>query len=187
MLRHRLRLRAAITAAPLLPLLAFVPASAADTGFQRDSTPLSAKVTGSGAGGGGASALAGSATGGAALHMLLGLGFVLALIYALYRLLKRNADKKEPTIRGDDWMSILASTSLAPTRSLHLIRVGEEIVLVGSAEQGVTPLRVYSAEEARELHIEPREPLALVAGTADDARPGFGAALLEALRRMTAR
>jgi flagellar protein FliO/FliZ len=186
-LRHRLRLRAALVAAPLLPLLASLPASAADSGFKRDNTPLSAKATGTG-GTGGKSALASSATGGAALHMLLGLALVLALIYALYRLLKRHADKKEPTIRGDDWMSILATTPLAPSRTLHLIRVGEEIVLVGSAEHGVTPLRVYSAEEARELRIEPRERLTpLTSAPADGPRPGFFPALVEALRRMTAR
>jgi flagellar protein FliO/FliZ len=186
-LRHPLRLCAALSAAPLLPLLAAVPASAADSGFKRDTTPLSAKATGSG-GSGGKSALASSATGGAALHMLLGLALVLALIYAIYRLLKRNAGKKEPTIRGDDWMSILASTPLAPSRSLHLVRVGEEVVLVGSAEHGVTPLRVYSAEEARELRIEPREPMVHSTGaTGDGEHPGFVAALVETLRRMTAR
>jgi flagellar protein FliO/FliZ len=119
--------------------------------------------------------------------MLLGLGLVLALIYVLYRVLRKTQGKKQPTIRGDDWMSIIASTPLAPSRSLHLIRVGEEIVLVGSAEQGVTPLRVYSADEARELRIEPREPLAARAEAEDGPRPGFVAALVESLRRMTAR
>ncbi|HEY3612586.1 MAG TPA: flagellar biosynthetic protein FliO [Gaiellales bacterium] len=166
-----------------------MPASAAKTGFQRDDTPLSAKVT-SGGGGNAGGAIASGATGGAAVHMLLGLGLVLALIYVLYRVLKRTAGKREPTIRGDDWMSIIASTPLAPSRSLHLVRVGEEIVLVGSAEHGVTPLRVYSADEARELRVEPREPLALAgapAGADGGARPGFLAALVESLRRMTAR
>jgi flagellar protein FliO/FliZ len=84
-------------------------------------------------------------------------------------------------------MSVIASTPLAPGRSVHLIRVGEEIVLIGSGEQSVTPIRVYSAEEARQLRIEPREPLALDAGPPVDAPPSFLAALLESLRRMTAR
>lgn len=189
MLPDRLPPRAALVAASLVSLLASAPASVAKTGFQRDDTPLSAKVTGGGGDAGG-SALASGATGGAAVHMLLGLGLVLLLIYVLYRVLKRTAGKGEPAIRGDDGMSIIASTSLAPSRSLHLIRVGEEIVLVGSAEHGVTPLRVYSAEEARELRIEPRERLALGdsgAAPGEVPRPGFLAALVESLRRMTAR
>ncbi len=184
-----LRRRAGTVAALLLSLLAFVPASAAESGFHRDRTPLSAKVTGSGSGSA-QSALQGSATSGAAVHMLFGLALVLALIYVLYRLLKRSAGKQQKssgTIQGDDWMSVVASTPLAPSRSIHLVRVGEEIVLVGSAEQGVTPIRVYSADEARDLRIEPRDLPVLGSPIVESDRPSFRAALLESLRRMTAR
>jgi flagellar protein FliO/FliZ len=120
--------------------------------------------------------------------MLLGLALVLGLIYGLYRLLKRSSDKNEKVVRGgDDWMSVIASTRIAPSRSVHLIRVGEEIVLVGSGEQGVTPIRVYTAEEARRLRIEPNEPLVAGAGALADAPRGFVGTLLEQLRKKTAR
>ncbi|HET6175173.1 MAG TPA: flagellar biosynthetic protein FliO [Gaiellales bacterium] len=170
----------------MLVLLVCLPASSAASGFRRDQTPLPADLTG---GGSSHAALNGSGTGGAAIHMLFGLALVLGLIYALYRLLRRSSDKneKEKVIRGDDWMSVIASTPLAPSRSVHLIRVGEEIVLVGSGEQGVTPIRVYSAEEARQLRIDPREFPALDAAPTGAADPSFLSALLESLRRMTAR
>jgi len=40
-----------------------------------------------------------------------------------------------------------------PGRLDHLVRAGREIVLVGAAEHAVTPLRVYTEDEARELGL----------------------------------
>jgi len=42
---------------------------------------------------------------------------------------------------------------LGPGRAVHLIRVGTELVLVGSAEQGVVPIRTYSEDEALALGV----------------------------------
>ena len=42
---------------------------------------------------------------------------------------------------------------LGPNRSLHLVRAGRELVLVGVAEHGVTPIRTYTEEEALELGL----------------------------------
>jgi hypothetical protein len=51
----------------------------------------------------------------------------------------------------------------------------------------VTPIRVYTAEEARRLRIEPNEPLVAGAGALADAPRGFVGTLLEQLRKKTAR
>ena len=85
--------------------------------------------------------------------------------------------------------AVLASTPLAQSRSIHLVRVGDEIVLVGTGEQGVTPIRVYTAEEARRLRIEPPEQLAPFHArpSADTERPGFFEALIDSIKKMTAR
>ena len=48
---------------------------------------------------------------------------------------------------------MVATTQLAANRSLHLLRVGDELILVGAAEHGVTPLRVYNAGEAAALGL----------------------------------
>src|SRR5262249_43891753 len=92
--------------------------------------------------------------GGTVLHMLLALGIVIGLIFGLYKLLRRTAGRNDTTVRADGRMTVVASTPLAHSRSLHLVRVGEELVLVGSGEQAVTPIRVYSAEEARTIVLD---------------------------------
>jgi len=46
-----------------------------------------------------------------------------------------------------------AQLNLGPNRSLHLVRVGGEIVLLGAAEHQVTPIRRYSASEAHALGL----------------------------------
>jgi flagellar protein FliO/FliZ len=57
---------------------------------------------------------------------------------------------------------------LGPGRSVHLIRAGRELVLVGSAEQGVVPIRTYTEAEA--------EAAGLLAGDRADDDAGTGAA-----------
>jgi flagellar protein FliO/FliZ len=42
---------------------------------------------------------------------------------------------------------------LGPNRSVHLIRAGRELVLVGSAEHGIVPIRTYTEDEARDLGL----------------------------------
>jgi flagellar protein FliO/FliZ len=178
----------------LLTLLVSVPASiaapSAGAGFERDKTPLSAKLTGADTGKEGGSS-ADPVSSGSTLRMLVGLAIVLVLIYGIYRVMKRSSNKGEPQpLQGDDWMTVLASTPLAQSRSIHLVRVGDEVVLVGTGEQGVTPIRVYTAEEARRLHIEPPAPLtpAFTAHrTGDEPNPGFFEALVESIKKKTAR
>ena len=55
---------------------------------------------------------------------------------------------RAPPARG---LETVATLPLGPNRSLHLVRAGDELVLVGVAEHGVTPIRTYSEDEARAL------------------------------------
>jgi flagellar protein FliO/FliZ len=166
-----------------------IPSSALAAGFQRDRTPLPADVSGATGGGAVVSTHVGGGTGGAALHMLLGLAIVLALIFGLYKLLKRSAAKNDKTVADDGWRGVLSTTPLAPSRSLHLVRVGDELILLGSSDGAVTPIRVYGAEEARRLGVDPRTVTMLPPGQRGPTGggTGFGAAFLETLKRMTAR
>jgi flagellar protein FliO/FliZ len=59
-------------------------------------------------------------------------------------------------------LSTEASMPLGPNRSVHLIRAGRELVLVGSAEHGIVPIRTYTEDEARDLGL-----LALDSGDID--------------------
>ena len=179
------RLRLALV--PLLIAVCAPAPAAAASGFHRDTTPLPASLT---SGGATHSAVQSASTGGggAAIRMLLGLGVVLALIFGIYKLVKRSADRNDKTVRHEGGMVVVATTPLAPSRSLHLVSVGEELVLVGASEQSVTPIRVYSAEEAKRFRVDPTAPamLQLTPGPTD-SRPGFGASLLKTLRERTAR
>ena len=47
----------------------------------------------------------------------------------------------------------VASLPLGPNRSVHLVRVGDELVLLGAAEKGVTPIRTYTEDEARAVGL----------------------------------
>jgi flagellar protein FliO/FliZ len=119
--------------------------------------------------------------------MLIGLAIVIALIYGLYKLLKRSSNRNDKTVADDGWMGVLSTTPLAPSRSLHLVRVGEELILLGSSDGSVTPIRVYSSEEARALGVDPRTARALPPGRTSGGVSGLGGSLLEGLKRMTAR
>lgn len=83
---------------------------------------------------------------------LFGLLMVVAIIYGLYWILKQIKKTKEEAAHGSGLHS-LATLPLGPNRSLHMIRAGREIVLVGVAEHGVSPIRSYSEEEALEAGL----------------------------------
>lgn len=85
--------------------------------------------------------------------MIVGLVIVIAVIYGVYWLLRQRS--KSGRAKGDGRIAVVATTPLGPNRAVHLVRVGEELILVGSAEQGVTQLRVYGPEEAAAFDLDP--------------------------------
>jgi flagellar biogenesis protein FliO len=165
-----------------LALLTASPAALAG-GF-KDRTPLPAAVsngtTTTDAGGGS------SGSSGAFVRMIVGLGIVLAVIYGVYWLLRAHARAKERP-DGDGRMQVLASTTLAPDRAVHLVRVGEELILVGTAPNAVAPLRIYRAEAAKRLapYLDENAALRPLDPGADSG--SALAKLTDELRRRTAR
>ena len=73
---------------------------------------------------------------------------MLAIIYGLYWVLKKVKHAKDTSNAGTG-LETIASLQLGTNRSLHLVRAGREIVLLGTAEHAVTPIRRYSEDEAR--------------------------------------
>jgi flagellar protein FliO/FliZ len=142
--------RLATLAVPALVALLSI-ASADAAGFKRDETPLPASITD-----GSSAAPAHVSSGSSFARLFLGLIVVVVLIFAVRALLRRTQKGSLPRAQGD--MAVIATTPLAPNRAVHLLRVGDELVLVGSAEQGVTQLRVYDADEARALLAEAEPP-----------------------------
>ena len=184
-----MRLPAAISSAGAVVLgcLLLAPAALAADG---ESTPLNLRDAPKA----GASEAAPS-TGGGLVRTIVGLVIVIAVIYGLYWVLKQVKSSRDERASGSG-LGTLATLPLGPNRSLHLVRAGGEVVLLGVGEGGVTPIRTYGEHEARAL--------GLLAGEDDDppsggpaagaslpgvpaAKPGFGQALRRSLDDLRAK
>ncbi len=147
--------------------------------FHEDKTPLDPGVAGAGTANGKAPSVSGA--GADVIRTIVGLAVVLGVIYGVYWLLKSSARAKSG--RADDRIGVIATTPLAPNRSLHLVRAGDELILVGATDHSITPLRVYTADEAIMVEAGGADvPLQLPPG------PSTGSeSFLETLRKRTAR
>jgi flagellar protein FliO/FliZ len=133
-------------AAAALSLVLLAPAGAlAATGAGED-TPLNLPADG------GAKKISADSGGGSLVRTFVGLAIVLAVIYGVAWVLKQVKRSKEERGQGTS-LETAAVVALGPNRSLHLVRAGRELVLVGVAEHGVTPIRTYTEEEALELGL----------------------------------
>jgi flagellar protein FliO/FliZ len=133
----------AVSAVLCLPVLAPAPALAAAHG---EDTPLNLPADQ------GAKHVTGVSSGGSLVRTIVGLAIVLAVIYGIAWMLKQVKASKAERHRGSGLQST-AVVPLGPNRALHLVRAGRELVLVGVAEHGVTPIRTYTEEEALELGL----------------------------------
>ena len=141
-----------------------------------------------------------AATGGGGGNMVrtfVGLAVVVAVIYGLYWILKQVKSSREERASGSG-LGTLATMPLGHNRSLHLVRAGGEVVLLGVGEGGVTPIRTYGEHEARALGLvadgddeDPKGPKAaptLPAGLGElAAKPGFREALRRSLDDLRAK
>jgi flagellar protein FliO/FliZ len=185
-LRPRIRGRLTLLACAALAF-ALAPGEAlAATGF-KDKTPLPGDVVSTSTTTATQHASSGSG-GGAFVRMIVGLLVVIGVIYGVYWLLKTyGKSKKQET--GDGRMEVVATTQLAPNRAVHLVKVGDELVLVGSGEQAITQLRVYDADESQrltDLLISPPD-LRPLDGDGGGSKGLTIGRLVDDLRRKTAR
>ena len=143
-----MRLPAAIPSAgaAVLGCLLLAPAALAADG---ESTPLNLPDSGPKVD---ASQAAGPSAGGGLVRTIVGLAIVIAVIYGLYWVLKQVKSSREERASGQG-LGTLATLPLGPNRSLHLVRAGGEVVLLGVGEGGVTPIRTYGENEARALGL----------------------------------
>lgn len=68
------------------------------------------------------------------IRMVLILGCVIAAIYGVFYVIKKAGG---PRFQNNDLIKIHASQALSSNNSLHLIEVGKELFIVGSAENSV--------------------------------------------------
>lgn len=124
---------------------------------------------------------AASSGGSTIVRTIVGLFIVIAVIYGISWVLRQAKGAKErPVGHG---LSQLASLPLGGGRAVTLVRAGQEIVLLGVSEHGVTPIRTYNEDEAFALGLEPpEEALGAVPSTA-----GAVGRVTDTLRRLTVR
>jgi flagellar protein FliO/FliZ len=77
--------------------------------------------------------------------MLLVLAAVIGVIYLLFLVLRRTTRRKSVE---NDLITVLGSKSLAANRTLHLVRVGRNVYLVGASEGGVRLVAEISDRES---------------------------------------
>lgn len=101
---------------------------------------------------GSSAAHAHAAGGGSIARTIAGLAIVLAVIFGLRWVMKQYKAGREKKAAGTG-LAQVATLPLGKDRSLHVVRAGREVLVVGSGEHGVTPVRSYSEEEARALGL----------------------------------
>jgi flagellar protein FliO/FliZ len=134
-----------------------------------------------------------SSSGGPSIvRTIVGLLIVIAVIWGLTWILKQVKSGRETRSAGEGLHSV-ATLPLGSGRSLHLVRAGNDHLLVGSAEQGVTSIHRYSEEQARAAGLlggdegsegDPEHP---DPGRAAIQIPGHGQNALDRLREWTER
>lgn len=100
----------------------------------------------------GSSAGAHAAGGGSIARTVVGLAIVLAVIFGLRWVMKQYKAGRERKAAGTG-LAQMATLPLGQNRSLHVVRAGREVLVVGSGEHGVTPVRSYGEAEARALGL----------------------------------
>jgi flagellar protein FliO/FliZ len=130
-----------------------------------------------------APAQAAGSTGGGLVRTIVGLAVVIGVIYGLYWVLKQVKAAREESATGDG-LQTLATLPLGTNRSIHLVRAGHEIVLVGAGEHGVTPIRTYSEAEARALGLIPADDDIFEATVAEE-QPRKNGSFIDNLRKLT--
>lgn len=103
-------------------------------------------------GGGSSSSPHASGSGASIVRTIVGLAIVLAVIFGLRWVLKQHKAGKERKAAGGGLAS-MATLPLGANRSLHVVRAGREVLVVGSGEHGVTPVRSYTEAEAQALGL----------------------------------
>src|SRR3954452_8173860 len=113
----------------VLAFLAIALASPLDAlaAFKKDTTPLDPSVTGGSAES--TSHVSSSGGAGAFARMVVGLVIVIAVIFAVYWLLKTYSRSKG-SLREDGRIQVLATTALGQNRAVHLIEVDGAQLLV---------------------------------------------------------
>ncbi|MGA9313986.1 MAG: flagellar biosynthetic protein FliO [Solirubrobacteraceae bacterium] len=100
-----------------------------------------------------------TSSGGASIvRTIVGLAIVLGVIWGLAWVLRQVKARRDPRVAATGLTSV-AALSLSSGRSVHLVRAGNDYLLLGSAEHGLMPIHRYTEQQALEAGLlSPEEP-----------------------------
>ena len=111
--------------------------------------------------GGAAGATHSTSSGGASIvRTIVGLAIVLAVIFGLAWIMRQVKSSREGRGAGNQSSAELASVAaltLGSGRSVHLVRAGNDYVLLGATEHGVAPIHRYTEEQALDAGLLPQD------------------------------
>jgi flagellar protein FliO/FliZ len=94
-----------------------------------------------------------TSSGGASIvRTIVGLAIVLAVIWGLAWILRQVKSGRDPRVTETGLTSVAALT-LGSGRSVHLVRAGNDYLLLGSAEHGLMPIHRYTEQQALEAGL----------------------------------
>ncbi len=135
------------------PASAFTPSTKAGG----ENTPLSL--------GGATGTTHSTSSGGASIvRTIVGLAIVLAVIWGLAWIMRQVKSSREGGGGGNQSSAELASVAaltLGSGRSVHLVRAGNDYVLLGATEHGVAPIHRYTEEQALDAGLLPQDGVVL--------------------------
>jgi flagellar protein FliO/FliZ len=126
--------------------------------------------------------------GGGLGRTIFGLAIVLAVIFGVHWVLKQLKGAGGPRASGGGLASV-STLPLGRNRTLHLVRAGDDLVLLGVTEKTIVPVRAWSDEDAEALlELLPAEGRGDDGDDAGAAAPRRGVRwALEQLRQRTVR
>jgi flagellar biogenesis protein FliO len=117
-------------------------------------------------------------------RVLLGLFLVVLVIGALYAGMKRAQRGRLPG-KTSGIVQVRETTQLGPGRNLHLVEIGDRVLLVGATEHGIALLQGYDREEAAAEGLLGDEEA--VAAVPPAPQTADGRSFMDALRERTSR
>jgi flagellar protein FliO/FliZ len=123
-------------------------------------------------------------SGGSIVRTVVGLAIVIAVIYGLTWIMRQAKQSKNPA-KGVG-LEQVASLPLGTNRSVSLVRVGNELHLLGVAEHSVTMIRTFTEDEAIEAGFPVAPPGERYEDGDGDSQPPI-IRFVDSLRKFTAR
>ncbi len=78
------------------------------------------------------------------LRMILILAFVILCIYGFFYILKKAGNQK---FEENDFINIISSKAVSPNKSIHIVEIGNQVIVIGSSDNGISMLTEITDKE----------------------------------------